>query len=310
MVKKVNQKELLSLGEQKLKECKIEDAYHKAKLLLKYILNQTSEQLIADSFETVNKENENKYQEKLQEIIEGKPVQYIVHQQEFMGLNFYVDEHVLIPQPDTEILVETAIEMIKKTSKATTNLSHSKTILTNKYGENSNSVKVLDLCTGSGCVGISIAKYANVQVVLSDISKQALEVARKNAKQNSVEEKVEYVCSNLFEKIEKESFDYIVSNPPYIETNTIVSLPKEVQNEPHLALGGGVDGLTFYRTILEKAHYYIKRDGYLLLEIGYQQSEKIISLWKNINSQLNLITKEAIKDFGGNNRVIVFQKMR
>lgn len=309
-MKKVNQKELLSLGEQKLKERKIEDAYHKAKLLLKYILNQTSEQLIAGSLETVNKENENKYQEKLQEIIEGKPVQYIVHQQEFMGLNFYVDEHVLIPQPDTEILVEAAIEMIKKTSKATTNLLHSKTILTNKYEENSNLVKVLDLCTGSGCVGISIAKYTNVQVVLSDISKQALEVAKKNAKQNSVEENVEYVCSNLFEKMQKESFDYIVSNPPYIETNTIVNLPKEVQNEPHLALDGGTDGLTFYRDILEKASYYLKQDGYLLLEIGYQQSEKIINLWKNINCQLNLITKEAIKDFSGNDRVLVFQKVK
>lgn len=287
-MRKVNQKELLTLGEQKLKEHKIEDAYHKAKLLLKYILNQTSEQLIANSLKTVNKENENKYQQKLQEIIEGKPVQYIVHQQEFMGLNFYVDEHVLIPQPDTEILVEMAIEMIKRLSVA------------NK--------KVLDLCTGSGCVGISIAKYTNIQVVLSDISKQALEVARKNAKQNSVEERVEYVCSNLFEKIEKESFDYIVSNPPYIETNTIVSLPKEVQNEPHLALDGGADGLTFYREILEKVPYYLKQDGYLLLEIGYQQSEKIINLWKNINCQLSLITKEAIKDFGGNDRVIVFQK--
>ena len=314
----MNQKELLKLGEQKLKQHKIEDAYYKAKIVLKYILCQTLEQFIANSLEEVSKENKNEYEKKLEEIIEGKPVQYITHHQEFMGLNFYVDENVLIPQPDTEVLVETAIKMIKKNSNTTKDLLNFETMLVNKKKQENEkenekenaTVKVLDLCTGSGCIGISIANYAtNTQVTLSDISVQALEIAKKNIEQNRVEQKVQLIHSNLFEKIEKESFDYIVSNPPYIETNLIASLPKEVQNEPHMALDGGNDGLEFYKAILNQAYKYLKQDGYLLLEIGYLQSEKIIKLWKTRDNQLELITKEAIKDLGGNDRILIFQKM-
>ena len=319
----MTQKELLKLGEQKLKSKKIEEAYYKAKIVLNYILNQTAEQFIANSIEEISKESKNEYEKKLEEIIEGKPVQYITHHQEFMGLEFYIDENVLIPQPDTEVLVETAIKMIKKNSNTTKDLLNFKTMLVNKKKQENEkekeegkekenaTVKVLDLCTGSGCIGISIANYTtNAQITLSDVSKQALEIAKKNIEQNRVEQKVQLIHSNLFEKIEKESFDYIVSNPPYIETNLIASLPKEVQNEPHIALDGGSDGLKFYKDILNQAQQYLKQDGYLLLEIGYRQSEKIINLWKNANCQLELITKEAIKDFGGNDRVLVFQKQK
>ncbi len=309
----MNHKELLEFGKKILSEYKIEDSYIKAKKILEYVLNQNSNEFIINSLEEVSKNNELEYKTKLQEIINGKPLQYITHKQEFMGLEFYVDENVLIPQPDTEILVETAIKIIEKR-----NLKNKEIIQnygTEKAKENKQ-VQVLDLCTGSGCIGISIAKYvANTKAIVADISKEAIQVAKKNAILNSVEERIEFIVSNLFENIGQKQFDYIVSNPPYIETSVIQTLSKEVQNEPKLALDGGEDGLKFYNEILKNAYKYLLPNGYLILEIGYNQAEKIINIYKEnfenelkSNENLVLETKSAIKDLGGNDRVLIFKK--
>lgn len=292
----MKQKELLILGEEKLKQHNIQEPHEKAKRLLEFVLSQSAEQLIINALKEVSKEQQQLYETKLQEIIQGKPIQYIVNMQEFMGLRFYVDEHVLIPQPDTEILVEKTIEIIKKEEQK------------NKEKVDK-PISILDLCTGSGAIGISLAKYVyNAKVTLSDISKDALEVAKRNAISNKQEENIEFVCSNLLEKIEKKSFDYIVSNPPYIETSTIKTLPQEVKHEPIIALDGGQDGLEFYRLILKQAPNYLKQNGYLLLEIGYQQGDKVIQIWNNQQNNLELITTTPIKDLGGNDRVLIFQK--
>ena len=309
----MNHKELLEFGKKILSEYKIEDSYIKAKKILEYVLNQNSNEFIINSLEEVSKNNELEYKTKLQEIINGKPLQYITHKQEFMGLEFYVDENVLIPQPDTEILVETAIKIIEKR-----NLKNKEIIQnygTEKAKENKQ-VQVLDLCTGSGCIGISIAKYvANTKAIVADISKEAIQVAKKNAILNSVEERIEFIVSNLFENIGQKQFDYIVSNPPYIETSVIQTLSKEVQNEPKLALDGGEDGLKFHNEILKNAYKYLLPNGYLILEIGYNQAEKIINIYKEnfenelkSNENLVLETKSAIKDLGGNDRVLIFKK--
>ncbi len=318
----MNQKELLELGKKTLNEYKIEDSYIKSKKLLEYILNQTSSEFVINSLEEVTKEKKLEYEEKLQEIINGKPLQYITNNQEFMGLNFFVNENVLIPQPDTEILVETAIKIIEKRNlkiEDVRNLKNKEIIQnysTEKVKENKQ-IQVLDLCTGSGCIGISIAKYIqNVQILATDISKEAIEVAKKNAILNNVEQKIEFVCSNLFENINEKQFDYIVSNPPYIERNKIKELSKEVQNEPELALNGGEDGLQFYKEILKNACKHLLPNGYLILEIGYNQADKIINIYKenfenkSNKSSENLIleTKNAIKDLGGNDRVLIFKK--
>ena len=312
----MNQKELLEFGKKILSEYKIEDSYIKAKKILEYVLNQTSSEFIMNSLEEVSKNNELEYKTKLQEIINEKPLQYITHKQEFMGLEFYVDENVLIPQPDTEILVETAIKIIEKRNLK--NKEIIKNYDTEKAKENKQ-VQVLDLCTGSGCIGISIAKYvANTKVIVADISKEAIQIAKKNAILNNVEERIEFIVSNLFENIGQKQFDYIVSNPPYIETDAIKTLSKEVQNEPKLALDGGEDGLKFYKEILKNAYKYLLPNGYLILEIGYNQAEKIINIYKeNFENKLksnksseNLVleTKSAIKDLGGNDRVLIFKK--
>lgn len=278
----MKQIELLKLGENTLKEFNIDDAHIKANILLQYILKQTKQQLIINSKNEVKHSDAKLYKENIQKLINGTPLQYITNKQQFMGLDFYVDENVLIPQPDTEILVEEAIKIIKQNN------------LTN----------VLDLCTGSGAIAISIANYClNTQVTATDISAKALNVAKKNSKQNNIN--IEFAESNLFERLQKNKFDVIVSNPPYIETEVIKTLSKEVKNEPLIALDGGQDGLKFYKAILQQANNYLNKNGYLLLEIGYNQGQAVLSLE---HKNLKLITKQPIKDLSGNDRVIIFQK--
>lgn len=293
----MNQKQLLRLGKEKLKQENIEEAENKAKRLLEFVLQQSREEMIRSSLEEVSKEQEMEYQEKVDEMVEGRPLQYITHSQEFMGIDFYVDENVLIPQPDTEILVEQALAKIQ-------NIEQRK-------------IQILDLCTGSGAIAISIAKQLQrtsqyvaeeYQIVATDISDKELKVAQKNAMQNQVQ--IQFLQSDLFSNLKEMEFDVIVSNPPYIETKVIDTLSKEVKQEPRIALDGGEDGLVFYKAILENAKQYLKKGGYVLIEIGYDQGKKIIELWKELkeNCQLELITKEPIKDLGNNDRVMIFQK--
>lgn len=270
--------EILSLGKKKIIENNIEDSNIIARVLLEYVLKLDKTELILNYNKEVKDELKKEYERNIELIINGKPLQYITNKQEFMKLNFFVDENVLIPQPDTEILVEETLKIIK----------------------NKNLQKVLDLCTGSGCIGISIAKNSeNTQVTMSDISNKAIDVAQKNMVGNNV--KVKLLQSDLFENI-KEKYDVIVSNPPYIETDTIASLSKEVQNEPMLALDGGKDGLDFYRKIIQEAPLYLEQNGYLCLEIGYNQKEKIIEIIEQTNKFEDII---CIKDLSENDRVII-----
>ena len=159
---------------------------------------------------------------------------------------------MLIPQPDTEILVEEVI----------------------KISEDIDKLKILDLCTGSGAIAVSLKKYIeNSRVVATDISERALEIAAKNAKDNNVE--IEFIKSNLFRDVNTK-FNIIVSNPPYIKTSVIETLEKEVQKEPIIALNGGIDGLDFYRSIINEADKYLNINGFLCLEIGYDQKNEVI----------------------------------
>ena len=272
--------ELLKEGKIKLTENKIEDANLIARVLLEFILKIDRNELIKKQLQEIEKEKEEEYKQKIEQILQGMPLQYITNSQEFMKLNFFVNENVLIPQPDTEVLVEEVIKIAQIESKT----------------------KILDICTGSGCIGVSLAYYLkNAKITMSDISKNAIEIAKKNAKENKVLEKTEFIKSDLFENIE-EKFDIIVSNPPYIETDVIKSLSKQVQNEPKIALDGGVDGLLFYRKLIKEAPNFLNDNGYLCMEIGYDQREKVIELAKQKESFSKI---EAIKDLSGNDRVII-----
>ena len=271
-------KEVLEYGKNNLIEK--EEGLRLSKMLLKHLLNVNDSYIIINSDKELELSVEEKFNEGIGLLKNGMPLQYITNQQEFMGLRYYVDSNVLIPQPDTEILVEEVLDILKRNSKKKT---------------------VLDLCTGSGAIGISIAKFSKCSVTVSDISKNALEVAKKNATSNGVIDRCNFVLSDMFENIEGR-FDIIVSNPPYIKTKVIDTLDKEVQNEPHLALDGGEDGLNFYRIIVENAYKHLNEDGILALEIGYDQKEEVISLLEKIGQYTDIYCK---KDLGDNDRIIV-----
>lgn len=273
-------KELIEYGKNTLNKNEVQDSSIISRILAEYILNFNRQEIIANLDKEVKEEQRVRYYLALIEIIQGMPIQYITNKQEFMKLDFYVDENVLIPQPDTEILVEKAIEEAKKIEN----------------------VEILDMCTGSGCIGISIAKnIENAKVTLVDISENVIEIAKKNALRNKVESQLTFIQSNMFEKVEKK-FDIIVSNPPYIKTDVIPKLDKQVQNEPHIALDGGKDGLKFYKIIIEKAKKYLKENGKLILEIGYDQKEEVENLIKQSRQYKKI---EVIKDLSQNDRVII-----
>lgn len=274
-------KETLTKGMIILKGNNIDSPKLKARLLLQFILKKPRQYLIVYDNKEIEKKEQWEYFVNIEKLANGVPLQHITHSQEFMKMDFYVDENVLIPRPDTEILVEEVIKIAKKMHKP----------------------KILDLCTGSGAIAISIAKNVpEAEVHAIDISSKALEIAKKNAKNLGV--KVKFTKSNLFEKLNKTKFDIIVSNPPYIKRNDINYLSQEVKKEPELALDGGIDGLDFYRKIAKQAIDYLKFESYLCLEIGYDQKEDVIDI---INKQENYSNTYSKKDLGGNDRIIVTQ---
>ena len=271
-------KELVDRSLKKLSNAEVEDFRNKFFILAEKKLNLSKEVILSHGDNEIDVDKYEMLEPYLDKIIEGIPVQYLVNEQEFYGLKFFVNENVLIPQPDTEIIVEEALNII------------------------SDGDRVLDLCTGSGVIGVTIANKKNANVVASDISKKALEVAKINA-DNLGDSKVTLVESNLFENIEGK-FNVIVSNPPYIKKDVIKTLSKEVQNEPIIALDGGIDGLDFYKKIVEEAINYLEDGGYLLLEIGYDQKEEVLNLVINKNYK----DIRVRKDLSNNDRVVIMQK--
>lgn len=277
----MNVQDLIKIGSIKLEECGKEEPRFIAKKLLACLLKQDVTYLAIHSETEIEKSIEMQYMEAIEKIKQGIPLQYITNEQSFMGISFYVDENVLIPRPDTEILVEEIIEIAKKENKT----------------------KILDMCTGSGAIAVSLAKYikeANVTAV--DISKGALEVAKQNAKSANVN--VEFIESDLFKSV-REAFDIIVSNPPYIRTDVILNLDEEVKKEPMLALDGGITGLDFYKRIIKEAKDYLNEDGYLAVEIGYDQKEDVMEIFKQ-EGYKDIYSK---KDFGNNDRIVVGKKV-
>lgn len=283
--------ELIQNSKHELDSLNVEDADIKLKILIEYVFKISKEKLILKYKDEINDKKVEEFRKLLKKLENGIPIQYIINNQEFMGLNFYVDENVLIPQPDTEILVEEVIKYCNElrnneSEDKETNKDYKENIekepIINKEDKNINkkTIKILDLCTGSGIIGISIYKYLeNVEIYASDISQKALNIAEKNTNLNNA--KINFINSDMFENIHIKDFDIIVSNPPYIESKVIESLSKEVQNEPKLALDGGEDGLKFYRCILENAKDYLRKNGAIFLEIGYDQKEKIEEILKS-----------------------------
>ncbi len=236
--------------------------------------------------ETAPDERKREYREWIERRKKREPLEYITGYTEFMGLPFFVNENVLIPRQDTETLVEEIYPMCE-------------------------GKRVLDMCTGSGCIGLSIAAFGRPsRIVLSDVSAEALCVAEKNwrhiLKQDEyrLSSEVVFICGDLFDGIEG-TYDVIVSNPPYIEADAISGLMPEVRDfEPVLALNGGGDGLDFYRRIISAAPQYLSPEGMLCMEIGYNQGESVPDLMREHGFEDVGIKKDLV----GNDRIVSGRK--
>ncbi|MCI8485236.1 MAG: peptide chain release factor N(5)-glutamine methyltransferase [Lachnospiraceae bacterium] len=269
-------KDALSYGREQLEAAGILNYELDAWYLLEYVCKIKKSDYYLHNSEEMEEEKFQEYELLLRKRGERVPLQYITGVQEFMGLEFKVNSHVLIPRQDTETLVEEALKVLEP------------------------EMEVLDLCTGSGCIMISLLKHAKQKIfgTASDISKQALLIAKENAKQNQVE--MELVRSDLFQNITGR-FDMILSNPPYIPTNLIETLMPEVKNfEPLEALDGSEDGLSFYRKIVDRGRKFLKSNGYLYFEIGHDQGGRVAFLMEEYGFR----NVKVVKDLTGNDRVV------
>ena len=251
-----------------------------AEVLLCDVLNITRNKLVTLRKETLNKEQYKKYQQYINRRITREPVSYILGNTEFMGLPFKVDNNVLVPRQETELIVEQANEFIKQNNMST----------------------VLDLCTGSGCIAVSVAKYnPHISVTAVDISSKALSVAKENSTINNVNNQIKFIESNMFSNIIDKKFDIIISNPPYVTADEYKSLEKEIFFEPKIAFLADTDGLEFYRIIAEKAKCFLNNKGMLLLELNANISSKIADLFKDF------VFIKIIKDYSGLDRILIVQ---
>ena len=270
-------REAIVLGESILRKADIVDAKTDSWLLLAMACKIDHTYYYMHIDEEMTEEQAREFEVLIKKRAERVTLQYITGEQEFMGLTFHVNSNVLIPRQDTETLVEEALKVVRP------------------------GMKIMDMCTGSGCVLISILKNAHdIEGIGYDISKQAINVAKENAKLNEVPAVFER--SDLFEDVVENDFDVIVSNPPYIPTDVIATLMPEVAEfEPREALDGKGDGLYFYSKILEQCKNYMKPDGYVLFEIGCKQGDSVSTMMR----LAGFSEVHVIKDLARNDRVVM-----
>ncbi len=278
-------REAYEQGKRLLAEHGIEEAGTDARLLLEYVCHTDYQTLYTQGERVLDELQANIYVNYLKRRADRIPLQYLTHTQSFMGLDFYVNEHTLIPRPDTEILVEEVM----------------------RCGQDG--MAILDLCTGSGCILLSLLRYSNGCLgVGTDVSKEALAVAEGNAKTLGFAEKMTqgellFLQGDLYDALQKKmpAFDVIVSNPPYIRSEVIPTLMPEVkEHEPRLALDGGDDGLTFYRRIIDGAPAHVKRESALFFEVGADQGDAV----KELMLQAGYRDVRIVKDYAGLDRVV------
>ncbi|MCR5734476.1 MAG: peptide chain release factor N(5)-glutamine methyltransferase [Lachnospiraceae bacterium] len=273
-------REIYESAEKKLENAGINDSKTDARLLLEHVFSVDRNHLYLHPDEECDEKKAELYEELVNKRASHIPLQHLTGKADFMGLEFIVNKHVLIPRFDTECVVEEAMLLI------------------------TDGMKVLDMCTGSGCILISLMKYKNdIEGFGADISEEALAVAKKNAELNGVSAR--FIKSDLFTDIGNERFDAVISNPPYIKSSEIPGLMEEVRDhDPLIALDGHEDGLYFYREISRQALSHLMTGGKLIFEIGCDQGEAVSSILSD-NGYKHI---KVLKDLSGNDRVVTCEK--
>ncbi len=279
-MKNMNIRETVGWARNQFEEFCLDNPEGNAEILLEYVLGKKrSELYLLD--EEISKESLNLFKIYVKKRCMNMPVAYITGETEFMSLPFSVNEKVFIPRPETEVLVEVALEKLQR-------------------GDN-----VIDMGTGCGNIAVAVAKHSSCQVCACDISQEAIEIARRNAMQNGVPRLISFLKGDMFAPLSmSRKFDLVLSNPPYIRHGEIQSLPEEVRNfEPHIALDGGEDGLKFYSYLSRDAKFFLKRGGYLIAEVGFDQAEPVHRIFRK-----HFKSVDIARDYAGIKRILIAQK--
>ncbi len=277
-------REVLTEGTSLLKnsDSTLETPFLDAMVLLAFVLNISKEELLASYPDSITKKNEDAFNEILIKRISNQPVSYLINRKEFYGLNFYVDKNVLVPRPDSETLVETAVALLQ---------------------ESTQHKSVLDLCTGSGALAIALKHtLPEINIQCSDLSIKALEVCKKNCR-IILGKELRTIKSDLFDKIEGK-FNMIITNPPYLTDKETDNMMDNAWPEPGMALRGGKDGLDYIKKIITKAPDYLEKNAYLLIESSIDQTEAI----KRLLESSKFYNTRIVKDLSGRNRVTLGQR--
>ncbi len=290
--KKWTIKELLAVTTQYLNSKGIDSPRIIAEVLLAHVLHMDRVSLYVNFDKPLTESEVSEYRSVIRRRVQKEPLQYITGVQEFWSLEFKVDPRVLIPRPETELLVEQAIDIAKQ--------YRDKGIVR---------IRILDLCTGCGAIAIALAKeLPGAFIWATDVSNDALEVAEVNAKNHGVEDRIRFLQGDLWDPIIKESleFDIIVSNPPYVATAEYEELAPEIRNhEPKIALEAGPDGMRLLEIIIQHAHEYLVPNGWLVLEMSPLQIDPVLDL-VSLTQKYN--AAKSVKDYSGNDRIVVAQR--
>ncbi len=287
-----------------------------ARILIQEVLNFDSSSFILKSRENIEAQEESTILKMAQKRANGRPVAYIIGHRGFFEDDFLVNQDTLIPRADTEILVEKALDIIKELKIANTPAMENKNIanceekkLETQTSQKPQKLKILDLCCGTGCIGISVAKTAkrnnpsfDIELTLADISNGALQVCKKNALKILSGTKISWqtIHTDLFDNLKGMKFDLILSNPPYIKSSIIPTLEAQVRQEPLLALDGGQDGLDIIRKLIAEAPLFMENNGHLLMEIGFDEKDVV----KELFSTAGFVCVNAKKDLGDQDRIV------
>ncbi|EQB63141.1 MAG: Release factor glutamine methyltransferase [candidate division Zixibacteria bacterium RBG-1] len=288
----MNQTYLQSLRKAKqiFKKSKVSSPGVNAELLLSHVVKKPKVELYLNGNQFLTKNQEQKYKKLIQERVRGKPLQYILGETEFYGLKLKVDKNVLIPRPETEILVENVINFFK---------------------DRSEKLQIVDWGAGSGNIAIALAKNLNCFVYALDVSQPALKLARKNALSNKIAKKIKFLRSDGFKKLDKKlegKIDAIVSNPPYVRKSDFKTLPQEIKKfEPKVALLSKKNGLFYLQQIIEQGKHFLSKGGLITLEVALGQAKKVVKLIERADNFEKIQIK---KDLAGIERVVLAQRKK